>query len=87
MKATKEQLLNRIKYFLDLPGVCAQSKRNTVLTLCENMSLEQLGLVSAALRIRVRGLIGIARSPQRFQEIKSARDKVGTFFSKYGAQS
>lgn len=37
MKATKEQLLGRIKNFLELPGVCDESKYGAILTNCKKI--------------------------------------------------
>ncbi|TSC62019.1 MAG: hypothetical protein G01um101448_398 [Parcubacteria group bacterium Gr01-1014_48] len=84
MKATKQQLLDRIKSLLELPGVCAESKRETILGNCEKLSFEQLCEVAATLRIRARKLASIINSPEKIQEIKDAKDNLDKFFTKYG---
>lgn len=87
MKATKEQLLDRIKNFLELPGVCDESKRVAILTNCDKLSFEQLCEVAATLRIRARKLASIANSPEKAQEIKDVKDSLDKFFAKYGIES
>jgi hypothetical protein len=83
MKTTKKQLLDRIKDFLELPGVCDESNRAAILKNCEKLSLEQLCEVVVTLRIRTRKLLSIARSPDKLQEIKDAKDSLNNFFVKY----
>ena len=84
MKATNEQLLDRIKKFLELPGVCVESKRDSILMNCEKLSFEQLCEVAATLRIRVRNLISIINSPDKLQEMKDAKEDLNKFITKYG---
>ncbi|OHA98575.1 MAG: hypothetical protein A3E32_03495 [Candidatus Zambryskibacteria bacterium RIFCSPHIGHO2_12_FULL_38_37] len=84
MQATKEQLLGRIKNFLELPGVCDEAKRSAILTNCEKLSFEQLCEVAATLRIRARKISSIANSTEKTQEIKDAKDSLDKFFTKYG---
>ena len=87
MKATNEQLLERIKKLLELPGVCAEQKRIVILENCKNLSFEQLCDVAATLRIRARKLASIANSPEKTQEIKDAKNSIDALFNKYGIQS
>lgn len=87
MKATEQQLLNRIKGFLELPGVCAESKRSAILEKCGKLSFEQLCEVVATLRIRTRKIVSTVNSTEKIQEIKNAKDNLDKFFAKYGIQS
>ena len=87
MQATKEQLLGRIKNFLELPGVCDETKRIAILTNCEKLSFEQLCEVAATLRIRARKISSSANSTEKTREIKDAKDSLDKFFAKYGIQS
>jgi hypothetical protein len=84
MKATNDQLLERIKKLLDLPGVCAEQKRIAILENCKNLSFEQLCDVAATLRLRARKLTTIANSPEKMQEIKDAKNSIDALFKKYG---
>jgi len=87
MRATNEQLLERIKKFLELPGVCAEQKRIAILENCKKLSLEQLCDVAATLRIRARKLAAIANSQEKMQEIKDVKNSIDALFNKYGIQS
>lgn len=87
MKTTEQQLLNRIKGFLGLPGVCEESKSVAILANCEKLSIGQLCEVAATLRIRTRELVSIANSHEKVEEIKDAKDSLDKFFTKYGIKS
>lgn len=87
MKVTNEQLQERIKKFLELPGVCAESKRRAILENCKNLSFEQLCDVAATLRIRARKMVAIVNSPEKMQEIKDVKNSIDALFAKYGIQS
>lgn len=86
MHATKQQLLERIEKFLELPGMCAGSHRATILEKCEKLSFEQLCEVSATLRIRAGKLASIVNSPERTQKIQDAKNSLDEFFAKYEIQ-
>lgn len=86
MKVTNEQLLERIKKFLKLPGVCAEEKRAAILENCKNLSFEQLCNVAATLRIRARELIALANSPEKVKKIKNIKNSIDALFTKYGIQ-
>lgn len=87
MKANEQQLINRIQVFLELPGVCAESKRSAILEKCKKLSFEQLCEIAATLRIRARKIANIIDSPEKITEIKDAKDSLNKFFAKYGIQS
>ena len=86
MKATNEQLLERIKTLLEVPGVCVQSKQKAIIDNCKKLTFEQLCTVAASLRIRARWLTSIAASPGKMKEIESTRNNMKAFFEKYGIQ-
>lgn len=79
----KQNLLERIKNFLDMPGVCMGSKCISIIEKCADLPAEKLCEIVAFLRIRVRKLISIANSQEKIQEIKSNKNNIKEFLSKY----
>ncbi len=87
MKVDKKQLLQRVRQFIEMPGVCAPAKRAGILEQCKILSHEQLYQIIVTLRIRTRTLLAIARSSKKLHEIKETREHLNNFLNKYGIQS
>lgn len=80
----RDQLIERIRQLLEMPGVCAPEPRTRILALCEQLSDEQLQTVAVTVRIRYQSLLRMARSPELTAKLDVARQRVDELLQTYG---
>ncbi len=86
MLQTKEQLIERVKLLLELPGVCDTLKSDLIINRCNNLTFEQLCEVLVFLRIRVASLKKLASSPTKLIALNKSLDNLTNIINKYDKQ-